>query len=80
MTFKFTNTGTSDLTVRAEGSGDDEVRVNAGATKTITFESDPEDSHLFIIRFDKMYDTDKSSNGDIGFTLWDLKTYPVNNA
>ncbi|QJD84539.1 hypothetical protein [Cohnella herbarum] len=80
VTFKFTNTGTSDLNVTAEGSGEDEVRVNAGATKTITFESDPEDSHLFIIRFDKLYDTTKSSDGDIGFTLSDLKVYPGDEA
>lgn len=80
VTFKFKNTGTSDLNVTAEGSGDDEVRVNAGDTKVISFESDPEDSHLFIIRFDKIYDTPKSSDGDFGFTLSELKVYPGSNA
>jgi hypothetical protein len=44
VSFKFTNTGTADLMVLASGSGDDEVRVNAGASQVITFESDPADS------------------------------------
>ncbi len=76
VSYKVTNTGTADITVVASGSGEDETRVNAGASKVITVDSDPSDSHLFIIRFDKLFDTDASSDGDIAFTLTDLKVYP----
>ncbi len=74
VSFKLENTGTADLIVVASGSGEDEVKVKAKSTKTITFEADPADSHLFIIRFDKDYDT-KNTNGKIAFKLSDLKVY-----
>lgn len=74
VTFKFENTGTADLIVVASGSGEDEVKVKAKSTKTIAFEADPADSHLFIIRFDKDYDT-KNTSGKITFKLSDMKVY-----
>lgn len=75
VSFKFANTGTADIYVNTTGSSEEEIKVNAKSTKVLTFSSNPEDSHLFIIRFDKSFDTDKSSDGDIRFTLSDLKVY-----
>jgi len=74
VTFKFSNTGPTDMVVTAEGSGDDIVSVPAKSSKTITFESDPEKSHLFIIRFDKDYDSGTKSS-TLAFKLSDLKAY-----
>ncbi len=74
-TFKFENTGPTDLIVSADGSGQDEVIVKAKSTKTITFEADPSISHLFIIRFDKDYDSKNSVSGKIAFKLSGLKAY-----
>ncbi|BBI35457.1 hypothetical protein [Cohnella abietis] len=75
VSFTFKNTGTTDMNVKAQGSGTAEIRVNASKSKVITIDVDPNDPGLLIITFDKLYDTTKSADGKNGFTLSDLKVY-----
>ena len=76
ITFKLENTGTADMIVYTDGSGDDEVvKVKAKASKQVTLAADPTYSDSLVVLFEKDYDAKNGLNGKLGFKLSDMKVY-----